>query len=112
MEYAYIKRSYGATFCPGDRVEHQVTGKAGEVMSPDQSALHYVQVSFDDRTGLCHPQELKIIARGAAWSAAIKEMFPVAHLTFPDADMNSMAEYLFRHTAKDEHQPTEEKEEK
>jgi len=71
MHYQYIKDRYGAIFYPGDRGEHSVTKNGGTVLQPDRGRLHYVNVSFGpDGIGLCHPTELKIIARGKAWENA------------------------------------------
>lgn len=67
--YDYIKRTYGASFFPRDRVEHTVTGRCGKVMRPKSSHLHYVRVHFGaGGAALCHPNELKIIARGPEWA--------------------------------------------
>lgn len=60
MAYEYIKRAYGLSFRPGQRVKHTVTGKRGHVRRESPSAGHYVMVLFDEaRHALpCHPEEL------------------------------------------------------
>lgn len=68
--YEYIKRSYGASFYAGDTVEHIETGGRGKIGRVKPSREHYVQVAFDGRAPVsCHPEALKIIARGRAWEA-------------------------------------------
>lgn len=64
MAYDYIKRAYGLTFTPGDRVQHTVTGKMGTVKRGQYhyaGGSHYVNVTFDgQRHSLpCHPEELR-----------------------------------------------------
>jgi hypothetical protein len=58
MSYEYIKRTYGLTFTPGDRVRHTVAGNIGTVKRGES---HYVNVTFDGQrfSTPCHPQELK-----------------------------------------------------
>lgn len=66
MAYEYIKRTYGLTFVPGQRVRHSVTGGDGTVKREAASMGHYVMVAFDGRkhASPCHPEELTEI--GAA----------------------------------------------
>lgn len=60
--YAYIARTYGLTFEPGQRVTHDETGRSGEVRRERKSQSHYVMVRFDgDKHNLpCHPEALEI----------------------------------------------------
>lgn len=59
MAYAYILRTYGRAFQPGDRVRHSVTGRIGEVRRTVGDPA-YVSVKFDDVPfkRRCHPLEL------------------------------------------------------
>lgn len=58
--YAYVRRAYGVTPTPGQRVRHQVTDRQGVITRERASAAHYVQVRFDGQkhTLPCHPTEL------------------------------------------------------
>lgn len=67
MTYDYIHRVYGASFYPGDTVQHDETGKTGVVTRPNPSRAHYVRVLFDGKPRMCHPRALKIMARGKEW---------------------------------------------
>lgn len=57
--YAYIRRSYGVTPTPGQRVRHQITHRYGVIVRPHDDP-HYVQVRFDGQkhSTPCHPTEL------------------------------------------------------
>ena len=59
--YDYIRRYYGLSYEPGQRVRHTVTNKVGTVCRMRKSQGHYVQVRFDGMKFArpCHPQELE-----------------------------------------------------
>jgi hypothetical protein len=61
MAYAYIERTYGLRFSPGDRVHHTVTKQNGTVKRENPSVGHYVMVAFDSKKFAvpCHPGELE-----------------------------------------------------
>lgn len=58
--YSYILRRYGIEVPVGGFVQHNVTGRFGEVR-PATGDTHYVQVLFegDRHTMPCHPEELE-----------------------------------------------------
>lgn len=60
MSYEYIKKSYGVAPVVGQRVQHEVTHKFGNIARENKSSLHYVMVKFDgSKHSLpCHPLEL------------------------------------------------------
>lgn len=58
MPYAYIERTYGKTFEPGQRIRFtEYAGDIGKgVVLPEGAQGHYVRVLFDDgHEGNCHP---------------------------------------------------------
>ena len=63
--YEYIKRAYGLSFAPGERVTHTVVKKDGTVRQENPSSGHYVMVAFDGErhASPCHPGELEKLGR-------------------------------------------------
>ena len=59
--YEYIRRFYGLSYEPGQRVRHTVTNNVGTVCPMRASHGHYVQVRFDGLSFAqnCHPEELE-----------------------------------------------------
>jgi hypothetical protein len=63
MAYAYIERTYGKRFEPGQRVQFtEYAGDRGKGVVLDEGTHgHYVRVLFDDgHEGNCHPLSVEI----------------------------------------------------
>lgn len=60
MSYEYIKRTYLIEPKVGQRIEHDITKRLGQIAREDRSRSHYVMVRFDgDKHSLpCHPLEI------------------------------------------------------
>ena len=59
MAYDYIKRAYGKTFKPGDRVQFSEYGNKPGTVRRVRGDPQYVSVKFDDgREGDCHPDSV------------------------------------------------------
>lgn len=87
MDYDYINKTYLLSFVCGQRVRHQVIKKEGEIIRPNRSALHYVNVRFDgDKHGsLCHPGELEYFPLGIDDGIEVTdEMYAAARATWPE----------------------------